>query len=159
MHQILFYSEFIIHLYMFRVQLCSSSGQNCISPMHRTAACRVWWCQMLCDTILTCWWWAQLCSKHVDVYNKLIVKQDLMHQVGQLLRLYWDARSAKHQNTYLSQNVTANLLKTFDRMITQHLVQAYFSTRCQSICPHRYVSVKKNQSRHRHGVVQRVPGS
>jgi len=28
-------------------------------------------------------------------------------------------------------------------MITQHLVQAYFSTRCQSICPHRHVYVKK----------------
>ena len=47
-------------------------------PVHRTAACRVWWCQMLCDTVLTSWWWAQLCSKHVEVYNKLIIKQELV---------------------------------------------------------------------------------
>ena len=40
MHQFLFYNEFIIHLYMFR---------------------------------------AQLCSKHVDVYNKLIIEQELVH--------------------------------------------------------------------------------
>ena len=111
MHQFLFYNEFIIHLYMFRAQLCSSSGgQNCITqhlvsshsaggrpmhrmwedcsplpmhrmgkdcavlshPVHRTVACGVWWYQMLCDTILTSWWWAQLCSKHVEVYNKLM---------------------------------------------------------------------------------------
>jgi len=31
-------------------------------------------------------------------YNKLIKKQEFVHSVGQLLRLYWDARSAKHQN-------------------------------------------------------------
>ena len=32
MHQFLFYNEFIIHLYMFPAQLCSSSGgQNCIT--------------------------------------------------------------------------------------------------------------------------------
>ena len=48
-------------------------------PVHRTAACRVWWYQMLCDTILTSWWWAQLCSKHVQVYNKLIIKKELVH--------------------------------------------------------------------------------
>ena len=42
MHQFLFYeyNEFIIHLYMFR---------------------------------------AQLCSKHVEEYNKLIIKQELVH--------------------------------------------------------------------------------
>ena len=28
---------------------------------------------------------AQLCSKHVEVYNKLIIKQELVHEVGQLL--------------------------------------------------------------------------
>ena len=26
-----------------------------------------------------------LCSKHVEAYNKLIIKQDFVHQVGQLL--------------------------------------------------------------------------
>jgi len=36
---------------------------------------QVWWYQMLYNTILTSWWWAQQCSKHVEAYNKLIVKQ------------------------------------------------------------------------------------
>jgi len=41
MHQFLFYNEFIIHLYMFQAQLCSSSGgQNCIiTPIHHTYRC------------------------------------------------------------------------------------------------------------------------
>jgi len=52
------------------------------------------------------WWWAQQCSKHVQEYNKLIIKQEFVHSVGQLLRLYWDARSAKHPNllTYSMQH-------------------------------------------------------
>jgi len=40
------------------------------------------------------------CSKHVEAYNKLIIKQEFVHYVGQLLKLYWDARSAKHQNNH-----------------------------------------------------------
>jgi len=36
----------------------------------------------------------------VETYDKLIIKQDFVHQVGLLLRLYWDARSAKCQNFY-----------------------------------------------------------
>jgi len=55
MNQFLFYNGLIIHRYMFPAQLCpSSGGQNCITQqvlsqlVHRTAACRVWWCQMLC---------------------------------------------------------------------------------------------------------------
>jgi len=32
MHEFLFYNEFTIHLYMFRAQLCpSSGGKNCIT--------------------------------------------------------------------------------------------------------------------------------
>jgi len=39
-----------------------------------------------------------LCSKHVEAYNKLIIKEHFVHQVGLLLRLYRAARSAKRQN-------------------------------------------------------------
>jgi len=35
--------------------------------------------------------------EHVQEYNKLILKQEFVHWFGQLLRLYWDARSAKHK--------------------------------------------------------------
>ena len=52
---------------------------------------------------MTSWWWAQQCSKHVEEYNKLVIKQEFVHQVGQLLRLYWDAQSAKRQNTQVSK--------------------------------------------------------
>ena len=31
---------------------------------------------------------ALLCSKHVEEYNKLNMKQEFVHYVGQLLRLY-----------------------------------------------------------------------
>ena len=37
------------------------------------------------------------CSKHVREYNKLIIKQEFCALIGQLLRLYWDSRSAKHK--------------------------------------------------------------
>jgi len=66
---------------------------------------------------LTPWWWAQQCSKHVEECNKLIIKQDFVHQVGQLLRLYWDARSAKHLkkscNTKLDWGVGTNLTQLY----------------------------------------------
>jgi len=29
-------------------------------------------------------------------YDKFIIKQESVHEFGRLLRLYWDARSAKH---------------------------------------------------------------
>jgi len=81
---------------------CSSSGgQNCIiqhlvsshtvgghavhSPLSACAPdghLQVWRYQMLYNTILTSWWWAQQCSKHVEAYNKLIIKEDFVHQVG-----------------------------------------------------------------------------
>jgi len=48
-------------------------------PVHRTATYRVWRYQMLYNTILTSWWWAQQCSKHVQEYNKLIIKQEFVH--------------------------------------------------------------------------------
>ena len=51
-------------------------------PVHRTATYRVWRYQMLYNTILTSWWWAQQCSKHVEAYNKLIIKQNSVHSVG-----------------------------------------------------------------------------
>jgi len=38
--------------------------------------------QMLYKTFLTSWWWAQQWSKHVDEYNKIIIKQEFVHQVG-----------------------------------------------------------------------------
>jgi len=51
-------------------------------PVHRTATYRMWRYQVLYNTILTSWWWAQQCPKHVEAYNKLIIKQDFLHSVG-----------------------------------------------------------------------------
>jgi len=59
---------------------------------------QVWWYQMLHNAISTPRWWAQRCSKHVEARKRLIIKREFVHQVGQLPRLYWDARSAKQQN-------------------------------------------------------------
>jgi len=77
MHQFLLYNEFIILFYMFRAQPCSSSGvQNCIKQhlasshsaggrsMHRLRE----------FIILLYMFRAQPCSKHVEEYNKFIIK-------------------------------------------------------------------------------------
>ena len=40
---------------------------------------QVWRYQMLYNTILTFWWQAQHCSKHVETYNKLTIKQEFVH--------------------------------------------------------------------------------
>jgi len=40
---------------------------------------QVWRYQMLYNTILTSWWWEPQCSKHVEGYNKLLIKQEFVH--------------------------------------------------------------------------------
>jgi len=40
---------------------------------------QVWRYQMLYNTMFTSWWWAQQCSKRVEEYNKLIMKQEIVH--------------------------------------------------------------------------------
>ena len=61
--QNIFYNKFIICLYMFRKLYCSPSGGQIVlysilcrhtvggRPVHRTATYRVWWYQMLYNTI------------------------------------------------------------------------------------------------------------
>jgi len=91
MHKILFYNKFITCLYMF-LALCAHHQEvkivlysiwyhhTCRWPSRATYT--VWWYQMLYNTILISWWWAQQCSKHVEACNKLIIKLDFVHQVG-----------------------------------------------------------------------------
>jgi len=80
--------------------MCSSSGgHNCIvqhlvsshsvgsHPVHRLGedSCamdghlQVWRYQMLYNTIVTSWWWAQQCSKHVEAYNNFVVEREFVH--------------------------------------------------------------------------------
>ena len=61
-------------------------------PVHRTATYRLWRYQMLYNKILTSWWWAKQCSKHVQAYNKRIIKQEVVH--------YWD-----YTETHGQQNI------------------------------------------------------
>jgi len=83
MHKFLFYNKIYYMPVHVSSTMCSSSGgKNCIiqhlvsshsvggHPVHGMATYTVWWYQMLYDTILTSWWWAQQCSKHVEAYNK-----------------------------------------------------------------------------------------
>jgi len=74
MHKILFYNKFIVRLYMFRA-LCTHHQevkivlysiwyhQTCRWPsraqIERRLHLQVWWYQMLHNSILTFWWWAQ----------------------------------------------------------------------------------------------------
>jgi len=90
MHKLLFYNKFIIFLYMFRALLClSSGGQNCIIlylvPSHSVGGRSVHGkatdryddtrCCIIQFDLLTSIW----CSKHVEAYNKLIIKQEFVH--------------------------------------------------------------------------------
>jgi len=49
-------------------------------------------------------------SKHVDAWNKLIVKQTFCASSWLITEIYWDARSAKRQNNYLFITVTTTQL-------------------------------------------------
>jgi len=57
------------------------------------------------------------CSKHVEEYNKLIIKQEFVHLVGQLLR-YSDAQLKKHQNSLVTEVVISNIFVTKLRICT-----------------------------------------
>jgi len=114
MHQFLFYNEFIILLYMFRAKLCSSSGgQNCITQ-HLASSFSAG------GRPMTPWWWARLCSKHVEEYNKLIIKQELVHLVGQLLRLY---KGCKVKKT--SKDTFCSLWRTTQTVPGRYLLARY----------------------------------
>jgi len=54
-------------------------GVSPLSTCARGIHLLVWRYQMLYNTILTSWWWTQQCSKHVEAYNKLIIKQEFVH--------------------------------------------------------------------------------
>jgi len=49
------------------------------------------------------YWWAQICSKHVEDSNKHII-EEIVRQVGYLPELYEDARSEKYKNLVM-QNI------------------------------------------------------
>jgi len=99
MHKSFFYNKFIIFLYMFRALLCSSSGaQNCniqhlVSPhsvggrpvhMSSSKLCTgrppsecydIRCCIIQFDLLMM----STQCSKHVEEYNKLAIKQEFVH--------------------------------------------------------------------------------
>ena len=74
MHKILFYNKFIIRLYMFRA-LCAHHQEV------KIVLYSIWYhhtVQYNFDLLMM----STLCSKHVEVYNKLTIKQDFVHYVG-----------------------------------------------------------------------------
>jgi len=152
MHKFLFYNKFIIYLYMFRA-LCAhrqeieivlysvwyrhtcgwQSGAQVERGTCRNSTCapdghlQEWWYEMLNNTILISWWSAQQCSKHAEAYNKLIIKQEFVHYVGQLLRLYWDVRSAKtHTHTHTHKKFTE--LADFFAFVKYHRIHTFLLT-------------------------------
>ena len=90
-----FYNKFFVCFYMFRALFSHHQGSKLyyiasgiVTPVGvqvkrgRNSHLRMWRYQMMCNIILTSWWWAKQCSKHIQAYNKLIMKQDFVHQVG-----------------------------------------------------------------------------
>ena len=71
MHKILFYNKFIIRLYMFRAQRAHHQEVKIVlySVMIPDAV------QYNFDLLMM----STKCSKHVQAYNKLIIKQDFVH--------------------------------------------------------------------------------
>ena len=81
---------------------CTNWERSPLSKCAPDSHLQVWRYQMLYNTILTSWWWAQQCSKHVEVYNKLIIKkwfcasswlylQDYTRMHGQKKhKMWWD---------------------------------------------------------------------
>jgi len=63
--------KIVLYSIWFRRTCRSPSGAQVERVLFQPA---MWWYQMLYNTILTFWWWAQQCSKHVEAYNKLIIK-------------------------------------------------------------------------------------
>jgi len=64
---------------LHKVNNKKSSKKVLSQPAHRTVTYRVWRYQMLYNTVLTSQWWTQQHSKHVEEYNKLIIKQEFVH--------------------------------------------------------------------------------
>jgi len=63
-------------------------GRRLLSTCAPDGHLQVWRYQMLYNTVLTFWWRAQQCSKHEEAYNKLIIKQDFVHQICGLRKKY-----------------------------------------------------------------------
>jgi len=111
---------FIQIFYMFRAPMCSSSGESIVSIQHLlyVTLCRwpsgmqVWVFHPNLHTRRSptesdiyqmsywynsfSWWWAHMCSKRVQNWNKHTRKRTV-HKVGYLQEVYRDARSAKHK--------------------------------------------------------------
>jgi len=126
MRKILFYNKFISCLYMFRAHVLIISRSKLYytacgiiisvggrpvhrlrevlsQPVHRTATYR---CDDTRDCIIQFWPPddEHMCSKHVDAWSKLTLKQKIL-----CIKLvnYWDARSAKRQHfQHLLRNTT-----------------------------------------------------
>ena len=60
-----------------RLNLCTGRDLNLCTERPPTECDCTY--QMLYNTILSSWWWAQQCSKHVEDYNKLIIKEEFVH--------------------------------------------------------------------------------
>jgi len=55
--------------------VCGRTVHSPLSTCTPDGHLQVWRYQMLYNTVLTSWWLAQQCSKHVEAHNKLIIKQ------------------------------------------------------------------------------------
>ena len=124
MHKIVFYNKFISCLYMFRAHVLiirrsklyyTASGIITLIGglhVHETATYR-------CDDTRGCviqFWPPEdeyMCSKHVEAWNKLIVKHNFVLQVGQLLR----CAVSKTSNSCLQLTLTLFSFCTFPRNV------------------------------------------
>ena len=137
-------------------------------PTYCTAAYRGWRYQRLWWYNWSSWWWAARCSKHVEecsvTYVLLKIKR-IVHLVGTLKSLYYDARSEKHQirqgivsnDELCNSNNSTNITKwkkwktvgecsthTRDDRCTQHLNrQSWWKVKSLEILKQAYTIISK----------------
>ena len=115
---------------MIRATPCSSSGESIVSKQHLVyvTLCR-WpssmqaWMELQSDIYQMSywynwfsWWWARVCSKRVENWNKRIEKR-IVRQVGYLQELYRDTCSAERK---ILEMVTS--LHPSPKYFSQHVV-------------------------------------
>jgi len=91
---------------------------------------------MLYNTILTYWWWAQHCSKHVEKYNKLIKKR--------IFALSWSIAKIKLRCTV--SNTSKLILKFLVTLYLRFSNKNWKIISQWSICAFYWINYKLNKS-------------